>query len=203
MALWFLTLAVMGIAGLLHHPAVLAAVNPLCALTLPGLRRRDGVPDPRRAVFLCVTGAEALYADMGHFGPTPIRISWIAIVFPSLILNYAGQAAVVLDGGPTDGNIFFRLCPAPLLVPLVILSTLATIIASQAIITGAFSMTRQAIQPRLAAPPRRCGRPPPTATARSTSARVNWLLMVVTARPGARLPPVGAASPAPTASRSR
>ena len=77
-------------------------------------------------VFLCVTGAEALYADMGHFGPQPIRLSWFAFVFPSLILNYAGQAALVLEGAPTDGNIFYRLCPQPLLIPLVILATAAT-----------------------------------------------------------------------------
>ena len=105
-------------------------------------------------VFLCVTGAEALYADMGHFGPTPIRISWLALVFPSLILNYANQAAIVLDGAPTDGNIFFRLAPGWALIPLIMLATVATIIASQSIITGAYSMTRQAIQlgwlPRLA-----------------------------------------------------
>jgi KUP system potassium uptake protein len=82
---------------------------------------------------------------MGHFGRGPIRLSWFVIVFPSLILNYAGQAALVLDGVPTDGNIFYRLCPQPLLIPLVALATLATIIASQSIITGAFSMTRQAI----------------------------------------------------------
>jgi KUP system potassium uptake protein len=96
-------------------------------------------------VFLCVTGAEALYADMGHVGKGPIQLSWFAIVFPSLILNYAGQAALVLDGAPTDGNIFYRLCPQSLLLPLIALATLATIIASQSIITGAFSMTRQAI----------------------------------------------------------
>lgn len=105
-------------------------------------------------VFLCVTGAEALYAEMGHFGPPPIRISWPALVFPSLILNYAGQAAIVLDGAPTDGNIFFRLAPGWALIPLIMLATIATIIASQSIITGAYSMTRQAIQlgwlPRLA-----------------------------------------------------
>jgi KUP system potassium uptake protein len=130
-------------------------------------------------VFLCVTGAEALYADMGHFGPQPIRLSWFAFVFPSLILNYAGQAALVLEGAPTDGNIFYRLCPQPLLIPLVILATAATIIASQSIITGAFSMTRQAILlgwlPRL--------------WIKQTSAEgygqiyvgaVNWLLMIVT-----------------------
>ena len=97
-------------------------------------------------VFLCVTGAEALYADMGHFGTLPIRLAWNAVVFPSLILNYAGQAAIVIEGAPTDGNIFYRLCPAPLLTPLIVLATVATVIASQSIITGAFSMTRQAIQ---------------------------------------------------------
>jgi KUP system potassium uptake protein len=131
------------------------------------------------AVFLCVTGAEALYADMGHFGAGPIRLAWIAIVFPSLILNYAGQAALVVDGAPTDGNIFFRLCPEALLLPLIGLATVATIIASQSIITGAFSMTRQAIQlgwlPRLSI----------TQTSSEGYGQiyvgiVNWMLMVVT-----------------------
>ena len=97
-------------------------------------------------VFLCVTGAEALYADMGHFGPAPIRLAWSAIVFPSLVLNYAGQAAIVLDAGHAADNIFYRLCPPALLVPMIVLATVATVIASQSIITGAFSMTRQAIQ---------------------------------------------------------
>ena len=92
-----------------------------------------------------MTGAEALYADMGHFGKRPIRLAWFAIVFPSLLLNYAGQAAIVLTGVPTTDNIFFRLCPTVALLPLIVLATLATIIASQSIITGAFSMTRQAI----------------------------------------------------------
>jgi KUP system potassium uptake protein len=130
-------------------------------------------------VFLCVTGAEALYADMGHFGARPIRLAWSALVFPSLVLNYAGQAALVLEGAPSSDNIFYRLCPSVLLVPLVVLATIATIIASQSIITGAFSMTRQAIQlgwlPRL--------------HITQTSAEgygqiyvgsVNWLLMLVT-----------------------
>ena len=89
-------------------------------------------------VFLCVTGAEALYADMGHFGP-PGRsaLHGTLLVFPALILNYAGQAAIVLAGAPTEGNIFYRLCPAPLLTPLIVLATIATVIASQSIITGA------------------------------------------------------------------
>jgi KUP system potassium uptake protein len=90
------------------------------------------------AVFLCVTGAEALYADMGHFGRGPIKLAWFAVVFSSLILNYAGQAALVLEGAPTGGNIFYRFCPAVLLLPLIVLATVATIIASQSIITGAF-----------------------------------------------------------------
>src|SRR5439155_1372167 len=97
-------------------------------------------------VFLCVTGAEALYADMGHFGATPIRLTWSALVFPCLVLNYAGQGALVLGGAPTADNIFFRLCPPATLLPMVVLATVATIIASQSIITGAFSLTRQAIQ---------------------------------------------------------
>jgi KUP system potassium uptake protein len=126
-----------------------------------------------------VTGAEALYADMGHFGARPIRLAWSAIVFPSLLLNYAGQSALVLEGVPTSDNIFYRLCPPVLLVPLIVLATVATIIASQSIITGAFSMTRQAIRlgwlPRL--------------QVTQTSAEgygqiyvgsVNWLLMLVT-----------------------
>ncbi len=131
------------------------------------------------AVFLCVTGAEALYADMGHFGRGPIKLAWFAIVFPSLILNYAGQAALVLEGAPTDGNIFFRLCPTVLLIPLIVLATVATIIASQSIITGAFSMTRQAIQlgwlPRL-----RIKQTSSEGYGQIYVGVVNWLLMIVT-----------------------
>ena len=178
MALWFLALAAMGIGGILHHPAVLAALDPrygLAFLVSGGLKAFLILG----GVFLCVTGAEALYADMGHFGSRPIRLSWVAVVFPCLVINYAGQAAMVLEQGQVDGNIFYRLCPGPLLVPLVILATLATIIASQAIITGAFSMTRQAI--RLGWMPR--------LMVTQTSAEgygqiyvgaVNWLLMLVT-----------------------
>jgi KUP system potassium uptake protein len=144
MLTWFLAMALMGLWGIVHHPAVTAALDPryglayLFANGISGFLVLGGV-------FLCVTGAEALYADMGHFGKGPVRLSWFMIVFPSLILNYAGQAALVLDGAPTDGNIFYHLCPQPLLLPLVALATTATIIASQSIITGAFSMTRQAI----------------------------------------------------------
>jgi len=142
---WFVTIALLGLSGVARHPAVLMALNPWYGLAylfgngLTGFLVLGGV-------FLCVTGAEALYADMGHFGPQPIRLAWFAIVFPSLLLNYAGQAALVLAGAPTEGNIFYRLCPQSLLLPLIVLATVATIIASQSIITGAFSMTRQAIQ---------------------------------------------------------
>src|ERR1017187_8671024 len=144
MLVWFLSIAVLGIRGIAQHPSVLSALDPrhgvnfLLSGGIKGFFVLGGV-------FLCVTGAEALYADMGHFGASPIRLAWSAIVFPSLVLNYAGQAAIVLDQGVTADNIFYGLCPAPLLVPMIALATVATVIASQSIITGACSMTRQAI----------------------------------------------------------
>src|SRR5262249_17007030 len=145
MAVWFAALAVLGIWGIFQHPAVLAAVDPRHALRY--LFSGDvGAFLVLGGVFLCVTGAEALYADMGHFGTRPIRLAWLMLVFPSLVLNYAGQTALVLNGASTTDNIFYQLCPSLLLIPLVLLATIATIIASQSIITGAFSMTRQAIQ---------------------------------------------------------
>ena len=178
MLLWFVAMALMGISGIARHPAVLAALNPVYGLSY---LLSNGVTGflVLGAVFLCVTGAEALYADMGHFGRGPIKLSWFAIVFPSLILNYAGQAALVLEGAPTDGNIFFRLCPQILLIPLVVLATVATIIASQSIITGAFSMTRQAIQlgwlPRL-----RIVQTSSEGYGQIYVGVVNWLLMIAT-----------------------
>jgi len=178
MALWFVIIALLGIRGIMHYPAVLWAIDPRYGLRflfsggMTAFLVLGGV-------FLCVTGAEALYADMGHFGARPIRLAWSGLVLPALVLNYAGQAALVVAGGPTEGNIFYHLAPAAMLVPLVGLATVATIIASQSIITGAFSMTRQAIQlgwlPRL--------------SITQTSAEgygqiyvgpVNWMLMVVT-----------------------
>ena len=178
MLIWFVAIAVLGISGIVRHPSVFAALNPVYGLSYLFSHGATGFW-VLGAVFLCVTGAEALYADMGHFGRRPIWLAWFAIVFPGLILNYAGQTALVLEGAPTDGNIFFRLCPELLLLPLIVLATVATIIASQSIITGAFSMTRQAIQlgwlPRL--------------QIKQTSSEgygqiyvgvVNWLLMIVT-----------------------
>jgi len=144
MLLWFICIAIMGALGIAQHPQVLMALNPYYAINyllshgITGFFVLGGV-------FLCVTGSEALYADMGHFGKKPIWCAWYLIAFPSLLLNYAGQAAIVLKGGSNDVNIFYALCPPTLLIPYVILATLATITASQAVITGAFSMTRQAI----------------------------------------------------------
>jgi len=178
MLLWFLVMALMGISGIVQHPSVFAALNPVYGLSYLFSNGATGFL-VLGAVFLCVTGAEALYADMGHFGRGPIRLSWFAIVFPSLILNYTGQAALVIEGAPTDGNIFFRLCPGPLLIPLIVLATVATIIASQSIITGAFSMTRQAIQlgwlPRL-----RIKQTSSEGYGQIYVGVVNWLLMIVT-----------------------
>ncbi|MGL4285308.1 MAG: potassium transporter Kup [Phreatobacter sp.] len=144
MALWFVSIGLLGLWGVVKHPGVLVAIDPRYGLQYL-FSGGAGSFLVLGGVFLCVTGAEALYADMGHFGARPIRLAWSVIVFPSLVLNYAGQAAIVLEGAPIQDNIFYRLCPEPLLVPLVLLATLATIIASQSIITGAFSMTRQAI----------------------------------------------------------
>ena len=178
MALWFIVIGLLGIWGIAQHPAVWVAVDPRRGL---GYLFSGGAASflVLGGVFLCVTGAEALYADMGHFGAKPIRLAWSLLVLPSLVLNYAGQAALVLEGAPTSDNIFYRLCPSYLLVPLVLLATVATIIASQSIITGAFSMTRQAIQlgwlPRVHI----------TQTSESGYGQIyvgsiNWLLMAVT-----------------------
>jgi KUP system potassium uptake protein len=146
MLIWFATISLLGLGGIAQHPEVLRAINP--AVGMRYLFSGGGITTLLvvGGVFLCVTGAEALYADLGHFGQRPIRLAWSCLVFPALVLNYAGQAGVVLAGEPVEGNIFYHLCPELLLLPLVILATVATVIASQAVITGAFSMTRQAIQ---------------------------------------------------------
>src|SRR6202171_4057028 len=121
MLVWFVAIALMGISGIVQHPSAFAALNAVYGLSYLFSHGATGFL-VLVAVFLCVTGAEALYADMGHFGRGPIKFAWFAIVFPSLILNYAGQAALVLEGAPTDGNIFFRLCPDVLLLPLIVLA---------------------------------------------------------------------------------
>ena len=178
MAVWFLAIAALGVRGIVQHPSVLLALNPAYGIAF---LFSNGYTSflVLGGVFLCVTGAEALYADMGHFGKKPIWLAWYGIVFPSLLLNYAGQSALILAGADSKQNLFYTLCPPVLQVPLIILAALATIIASQAIITGAFSMTRQAIQlgwlPRL-----RIKQTAAESYGQIYIGIINWLLMGVT-----------------------
>jgi KUP system potassium uptake protein len=140
---WFAVIAVLGVMALVRAPQVLAAVSPLPGLALL-VRHVAIAPAILGSVFLTVTGAEALYADMGHFGRKPIQATWLGLVFPCLILNYLGQGALVLSDPAAADNPFFRLAPGWFQIPLVVLATAATVIASQAVISGAFSMTQQA-----------------------------------------------------------
>jgi len=179
MVIWFLAIGLAGASQVFAHPAVLAALDPrvgvdyltgngFTAITVLG------------AVFLSVTGAEALYADMGHFGARPIRLGWYCLVLPCLLLSYSGQTALIVDGALRTGdNPFFALIPGPWRIPMVALATVATIIASQSIISGVFSMTRQAIQLGLL----------PRLTITQTSDQgygqiyvgiVNWIMMIFT-----------------------
>ena len=179
MSIWFVTIGVLGLTGILQHPGVLVALDPRYGL---GYLFGHGFTGflVLGAVFLCATGAEALYADMGHFGPRPIRFAWYSLVLPCLLLNYAGQTAIVVDGAAGQGaNPFFILCPADLQIALVALATIATIIASQSIISGAYSMTRQAIQLGL------CPRLHIVQTSAAGYGQiyigfVNWTLMILT-----------------------
>jgi KUP system potassium uptake protein len=145
MVVWFIAIAVLGARALSANPGVLRAVSPIYAIEFfrdHGLRAFLTLG----AVFLAVTGAEALYADMGHFGRAPIRIAWFALVLPALLVNYFGQGAALLTTGSARQNPFYALAPDSGLYPLVVLATAATVIASQAIISGAFSLTQQAVQ---------------------------------------------------------
>ncbi|MFM8600861.1 MAG: potassium transporter Kup [Actinomycetota bacterium] len=176
MLLWFATIAVLGVSHILDHPEIIQTVNPYHGI-------RYFTHEPLKAflslgsIFLVVTGGEALYADMGHFGRKPIAIGWYAMVLPSLLLNYWGQGAFLLDHPDEVESVFFNMVPDAVLLPVVILATFATIIASQALISGVFSLTAQAVKldylPRIAI--------------RHTSSRhsgqiyvplVNWLLMI-------------------------
>jgi len=145
MLLWFVVIAVLGLAGIVRYPGVWVAIDPRHAIGFLFHNGRLGFL-VLGGVFLCITGGEALYADMGHFGKGPIRFSWYGIVLPALLLNYAGQTALLMQGREFNGNPFFQLAPTIAIYPLVVLATIATIIASQAIVTGSFSMTRQAMQ---------------------------------------------------------
>ena len=173
--LWFLTLAAAGVVHIARQPAILAALNPLQAWHF-GVERGWGLFAAVGAIVLALTGAEALYADMGHFGRKPIQWAWTGLVLPSLALNYLGQGALLMADPSAIENPFYRLFPEAWVLPALVLATLAAIIASQAVISGAYSMTRQAIQLGFL----------PRMTVRFTSARemgqiympaVNWALL--------------------------
>ena len=144
MIVWFVVLAILGISGIVEHPEVLMAVNPLHGLAFLAANPVLGF-FALGSVVLCITGAEALYADMGHFGIKPIQVGWLYMVLPTLVINYFGQGALLLSDPAAIENPFFLLAPEWALTPLVILATIATVIASQAVISGAFSMTKQAM----------------------------------------------------------
>jgi len=172
---WFVTMAVGGFIHIVHDPSVLAAINPVYGLTFAVSHGFIGLA-VLGLVFLAVTGAEALYADLGHFGRKPIQFAWFALVLPALVINYLGQGALVLANPHAIENSFYKLYPDWALIPVVLLATMATIIASQAVITGAYSLSRQAIQlgvlPRLGI----------RHTSESMSGqiympRINWLLL--------------------------
>ncbi|RDJ99099.1 potassium transporter Kup [Paraburkholderia lacunae] len=145
MIVWFATLAALGLSHIVTHAGILRAVSPVYAAAFV-LHAPGTAFIVLGSVFLALTGGEALYADMGHFGKKPIRLAWLFLVLPSLILNYFGQAALVLEKPAAVAQPFFESAPGWALVPLVLLATAATIIASQAVISGAFSMTKQAVQ---------------------------------------------------------
>ena len=175
MLVWFFVLAVLGVWQIAKNPAVLAAVNPMYGIHLIA-ERGFGIFWAFGSIVLVVTGAEALYADMGHFGRKPIRIGWLAIVMPGLLLNYFGQGALIIENPAVVSQVFFELVPKDMVLGLVVLSTLAAVIASQAVISGVFSLTRQAIQlgylPRM-----EVRHTSETEIGQIYIPRVNWLLM--------------------------
>ncbi|HXI07342.1 MAG: potassium transporter Kup [Bradyrhizobium sp.] len=145
MVVWFAVIAVLGLVHIGDDPSVLAAINPVYGVEFLLTHGTVGLVT-LGAVFLAVTGGEALYADLGHFGRKPIQSAWIFLVLPALLINYFGQGALVLSNPAAIENSFYRMAPEVLLLPLVVLATAATVIASQAVITGAFSLVRQAVQ---------------------------------------------------------
>jgi len=153
MLVWFIAIAAAGALHIRDDPGVLFAINPWYAVRFVYDHGHIGLVT-LGAIFLVVTGGEALYADLGHFGRKPIRIAWLSIVLPALLINYFGQGALVLANPAAIANPFYKLVPEAVLLPMVVLATAATVIASQAVITGAYSLVHQAIQlgllPRLA-----------------------------------------------------
>ena len=178
MIIWFAVISVLGIMGIMNDPSVLRALNPVYAVDFFSHHKMEAY-FVMGSLFLVVTGGEALYADMGHFGRTPIRWAWFVVVLPALLLNYFGQGALLLHDASAAENPFYRLAPQWALIPLVVLATAAAVIASQALISGVFSLTRQAIQLGLC----------PRLQIVHTSSReigqiylpyVNWLLLIGT-----------------------
>ncbi len=174
MVLWFLTIGILGLTHIMADPGVLAGINPAYGVSFMVRHKYAGFVI-LGAVVLAVTGAEALYADMGHFGRAPIRLAWTWFVLPALTLNYFGQGAVVLANPAAAANPFFMSAPAALQIPLVVLSTLATIIASQSVISGAYSMGRQCIQLGLL-PRMEVRHTSVTAEGQIYLPQINWLL---------------------------
>ncbi|HEX4517393.1 MAG TPA: KUP/HAK/KT family potassium transporter, partial [Polyangiaceae bacterium] len=145
MLVWFVTIGALGAFAIARAPVVLGAISPTYAIRYAMAQPHDAFV-VLGAVILCIAGGEALYADMGHFGRKPIALAWYALVFPTLVLNYFGQGAFLLSGGKPDPSAFYAIVPHVLLWPMIILSTMATVIASQALISGAYSLTQQAVQ---------------------------------------------------------
>ncbi len=177
MMVWFFTIAALGINQIIENPHVLLALNPVYAYHFFAANHLHGLV-VLGSVVLCITGGEALYADMGHFGRSPIRLSWFVLVFPSLLLNYFGQGALLLHSPELAPNPFYGVVPRFMLYPMVGLSTVASVIASQSMISGAFSLTRQAVQLGY------CPRVTIVHTSRTTEGQiyvpeVNWIMMVV------------------------
>jgi KUP system potassium uptake protein len=174
-AVWFIAMALGGLIHLADEPGILAAISPVHGVRFL-LNHGSAGLFALGAVFLAVTGAEALYADMGHFGRRPIQTAWLGLVFPSLVLNYLGQGALLLAHPEKLENPFYLLYPAWALLPMVVLASMATIIASQAVITGAFSLTQQAIQ--LGFLPRfEIRRTSETEKGQIYISQINWLLL--------------------------
>jgi KUP system potassium uptake protein len=177
MAAWFGVLALVGLVHVIAQPEVLVALNPRYALAYVGHASGWVAFTVLGSVFLALTGGEALYADMGHFGRSAIRLDWFVLVMPALVLNYLGQGALVLAGPAAAANPFFLLLPGCLLIPVVLLTTAATVIASQAVISGAFALVQQAIQ--LGALPRLEVRQTSEESAGQVYVpQVNWLLVL-------------------------
>ncbi|MFQ5517375.1 MAG: potassium transporter Kup, partial [Acidimicrobiia bacterium] len=176
MIVWFFVLGLLGAAHIVDEPGVVSAVNPARALGFLGDHPRLGFL-ALGAIFLVVTGSEALYADMGHFGKRPIRLGWFTIVLPALFLNYFGQGALLIGEPEAISNPFYAMPPSWAVLPLVVLATMATVIASQALISGAYSLTMQAVQlgylPRL-----RIDHTSPREFGQVYIGAVNWTLMV-------------------------